>query len=333
MIRVYLAEDSPTVAAAFRQLLEGDPDLALAGWAQDGARAREELPRVRPDILVTDLNMPGLNGLDLIRWAMEHQPLPILVLSDTAREDGSPLAFQCLEAGATEIGPKPRGGPRAGQDREELRQLLRVLAGVRVVGRRPGPPPAAPGPARVRCVGIGASTGGPQALWEIFRGFRDRLPVPVLVAQHIAPGFLEGLVAWLGATTPLPAVVAEPGMLPRPGQAHFAPAECVLTLEPDGRLGVRRGPGNAAHPHSADALFHSLARSLGPGACGVLLTGMGRDGAQGLLAMRQAGARTVAQAQQGCLVYGMPRAAAEADAAGSVLELGLIAAFLEVLCR
>lgn len=208
-----------------------------------------------------------------------------------------------------------------------------MLAGVRVVGRRPGPVPAPPAPARIRCLGIGASTGGPQALWEIFRGFRTGLPVPILVAQHIAPGFLEGLVSWLGDTTPVPAVVAEPGMELCPGRAHFAPAEGTLTLEPDGRLGVRAGLGEGAHPPSADALFHSLARSLGPAGCGVLLTGMGRDGAQGLLAMRQAGARTVAQARDGCLVYGMPRAAAELGAAGSVLELGLIPAFLEVLCR
>ncbi len=339
MIRVYLAEDSLTVVAMCRRLLEGDPEIQLVGVGRDGMQAKEEIPNLKPDILLTDLNMPRMNGLELIRWVMAEHPLPILVISNTARMQGSTQAFQALEAGALEIGPKPRGGEHLEETRRELHRLIHILAGVRVIHRRghnlastPSPILPVP-PTRIRMAGVGASTGGPQALQSLFQGLGRDFRVPLLVVQHIAEGFLESLTQWLSQTTSLKACIAEDGALPRPGCAHFAPAHRHLEVDQEGRLRLRPDLGSSLHVPSVDVLFHSLAKTQGPSACGMLLTGMGRDGAEGLLAMRLAGCRTLAQAEKSCMVYGMPKAAVDLQAACSVLELDLLPGLLHAICR
>lgn len=334
MIRIYLAEDSPTVVEVFRRLLEGDPELKLVGVASDGLQAAGEIPGLHPDILVTDLHMPRMDGMALIRWVMDQHPIPILVLSNTAQQTESTLAFKCLEAGATAIGPKIRGGIHLEENRKELHRLLRVLAGVRVVRRKPESVPSpTTGPGSIRLVGVGASTGGPQALQGLFQGLSADFPVPIVAVQHIAHEFLEGLTRWFTETTPLRCHVALDGAPLIPGQVHFAPSGRHLEVTAEGRLRhVLATPGEI-HVPSVDRLFHSLARHFGANSCGVLLTGMGRDGAEGLKAMRKAGAWTVAQAEAGCMVYGMPKAAVDLEAACTVLDLGSLPGHLKVICK
>jgi two-component system chemotaxis response regulator CheB len=333
MIRVYLAEDSPTVAEVIKQILAQDPQIELVGMAADGVQAMAELPMARPDVLITDLSMPRMNGLELIRRVMEEFPLPILVVSNTAQQQGSTLAFQSLEIGALEVCPKPRGGHHFQESGKHLLNTIRVLAGVKVLRhRKPSHPPEPSIRQEIQVVGIGASTGGPQALLTLFRGIGAGLPAPLLVVQHISEGFLSGFARWLSESTPIPVQVAEDGVRPCPGRAYLAPENRHLEMDKDGVLRLAAGDGTPGSVPSVDRLFFSLAQTMGPSACGVLLTGMGKDGAQGLLAMRKAGSATLAQAESDCLIYGMPKAAADLDAARSILELRLMPGLLRTLC-
>lgn len=340
MIRVLLVDDSPIALHILQRLLSRSADIQVAGTAANGREALDLLPALNPDVICTDLHMPVMDGLEFTREVMNKYPRPILVLSISV-EPGSSNVFRLLEAGAVDFYPKPCAIQDADQEKlaRELASKIRVLAGVHVF-RRAG---AATGAARlptmlalrpsapVRMVAIGASTGGPQALREILSHLPDGFPVPVVCVQHIGADFLTEMVAWLAETSPLPVRVAAQRELPQAGAVYFAPGDHHLEFDDGGRFNLTATPPCGGHRPSVTVTLRAVARRFGASAVGVLLTGMGRDGAEGMAEIAAAGGITIAQDEASSVVYGMPREAVALGAVQQVLPLQQIGPALAAL--
>lgn len=334
-VRVFIVDDSPLARLAIKRTLSHDPAFEVAGEARDGVQALRDVPRTRPDVVLMDVTMPQLDGIETTAALMSRDARPTLIVSDLVGVDAA-LNFRALEAGALDLVPKPT--LEEIQDERRGRTWLRrvrLLAGVPVITRRgsgaraaaASPPPleTARRERAVSLVAVGASTGGPPAIHELLRGLGPQRPWPVLIVQHIVPGFAAGFARWLSETTGTPVRLAADGEEPRSGVAYVAPDGAHLTVR-ESRLGLEKSPPERGHRPSVDVLFGSIARSgWARNTAAVLLTGMGDDGARGLGALRAAGAWTVAQDEKSSVVYGMPRVAAEAGAACEVLALQQIA--------
>ena len=335
-IRVLLVDDSPLSIEIIRRMLATAPEIQVVGTAANGVEALELIPRMRPDVICTDLHMPKMDGVELTREVMARQPLPILVLSVSVQADQKHNIFQMLEAGALDIMAKPRGGLEAdfGVTAHDLVTKIRILSGVKVIRRRraaedavakPTPPSlAVPGTSLPRIIGIGASTGGPQALERVLGHLPADFPLPLLCVQHIAEGFMQGLVAWLANSCRIRVRTADEGAQPLAGTAYFPPDDRHLEIDDAGAFRCSGALPFAGHRPSVDIAFSSLARRYGAAAVGVLLTGMGSDGAQGMLDIARAGGLTIAQDEQSSVVFGMPKRAIELGAAHHVLALAQI---------
>ncbi|HUX26451.1 MAG TPA: chemotaxis-specific protein-glutamate methyltransferase CheB, partial [Burkholderiales bacterium] len=332
-IRVLVVDDSPVSIEIIRRLLATAPEIEVVGTASNGVEALELIPRVRPDVICTDLHMPKMDGLELTRVVMTQNPLPILVLSVSVRAEQEHNIFQMLEAGALDILAKPRGGLESdfGIIAHDLITKIRILSGVKVIGRRGAagkattqPIPTLPSlvPVTVpRIVGIGASTGGPQALEAVLKNLPPDYPLPLLCVQHIAEGFMHGLVEWLARSCRIRVSTAVEGAQPLPGNAYFPPNDRHLEIGNAGTFRCSSALPFSGHRPSVDIAFSSLARRYGASAVGVLLTGMGRDGAQGMFDIAHAGGLTIAQDEKSSVVFGMPKRAIELGAARHVLPL------------
>lgn len=341
-IRVLLVDDSPLAQHVLQLLLSRSPDIQVAGTAANGREALDLLPTLNPDVICTDLHMPVMDGLALTRMVMNLYPCPILVVSVSV-EPGSPNVFQLLEAGAVDIYPKPCAILEADQERlaRELAKKIRILAGVRVFRRRAGAALRTPAPepyrlapqAPMRIVAIGASTGGPQALREIFSHLPAAFPAPLLCVQHIGNGFLPAMMAWLSESSPLPVRQAAQGETPQAGVIYFAPEDVHLELDGAGRFDLSPAAPCDGHRPSATVTLRAVAHRFGAGAVGILLTGMGHDGAKGLAAIAAAGGGTIAQDEASSVVYGMPKAAVLLGAVQQQLPLEQIAPALAALAR
>jgi two-component system chemotaxis response regulator CheB len=349
-VRVLLADDSRTARALLRELCTSTPGVTVVGEAGDGQAAIEQVRSLRPSLVVMDVEMPVLDGIEATRRIMRETPTPILVV--TAHHDARDVALslRAVEAGALTVAPKPTGpdAPSFRADADRFVRLVKALSGVRPVRRHYGargavPPaqtapaaapltaprlatapasrpktqaearePAAPLSVPVYAIGIGASTGGPAAVHQLLGLLPARLPVPVLVVQHIADGFAPGLARWLDAATPLDVRVAEDGDELRPSTVYVAPDGCHLLARPCGRATLQHSAPVAGFRPSASVLFRSLAQTYGAGALGVVLTGMGNDGLDGARALHAVGAPVLAQDADSSVVFGMPRAVTEA---------------------
>jgi two-component system chemotaxis response regulator CheB len=331
--RILICEDSPSYAIALSRFLRRDGDLEVVGTCSSGEELLESLPRLGPDLVVLDLELPGMGGQRAIEEIMRSpHPLPILVLSGHVGR-GSERAAAALAAGALEALPKTHvrlddpAGPAAVALRHRVRRLSRAR-----VGRKPGRAPAARlerGPQAASVVAICASTGGPGALATILAELPADFPLPVLIVQHMTEGFIGGLVRWIAPRVPLPVRVASDGMALAPG-IWFAPDDAHLLLQPSMRLAVDRETLAGALRPSADILLTSVAAAAGAGGIGVVLTGMGRDGGRGVAAMSRAGGWVIAQDEETSVVFGMPRTAIE-QGANVVLPLSEIAGALRKL--
>ena len=334
-IRVLLVDDSPLSIEIIRRMLATAPEIQVVGTASDGAEALALIPQLRPDVICTDLHMPKMDGVELTRMVMARHPLPILVLSVSVQTDQEHNIFQMIEAGALDILAKPRGGLQAdfGVTAHNLITKIRIVAGVKVIGTRrttvsdavAKPPRLAGmvGPAP-RIIGIGASTGGPQALEQILGNLPANYPLPLLCVQHIAEGFMQGMVDWLASTCRIRVRTAVEGDQPLAGTAYFPPNDRHLEIDDAGAFRCSGAIPLGGHRPSVDIAFSSLARRYGPAAVGVLLTGMGQDGAQGMRDIVRAGGLTIAQDESTSIVFGMPRCAIELGAALQVLPLDQI---------
>lgn len=337
-VRVLVVDDSPTVRAVLRRMLARDSGLQVVGEAGDGAEGVDLAARLEPDVVLMDLEMPGLDGFGAIQRIVERSPVPILVLSSRTRVGGRRTVFEALQAGATDVLAKPESPDAWGSLTSELPEIVRGMARGRDAAAAV---PAAPlretaGPApdagKLEVLAIGASTGGPQALQALLEALRPVPALAIVVVQHIAPEFQGGLADWLRETVALDVRLAHDGERVPPGAVRLAPQGSHLHVLPGGRLELDAAtPPRFGHRPAADELFRSCS-PLGPRAAGVVLSGMGRDGAEGLLAMHRAGGVTLVQDEGSSAVFGMPGAALAAGAAELALPPPALAAHLLAVC-
>ncbi len=337
VVRVLLVDDSPLVRRILRRVLVRDPGIEVIGEAGDPYEARDRIVALRPDVVTLDLEMPRMNGLTFLHHLMRHRPTPVVVVSSVT-EEGAPLALDALEAGAVEVLGKPQSGAAGLRDFGERLRLAVRAASQAVLGSPgmlavsgPRPTSAGPGASRRHVIAIGASTGGTRAIQTVLASAPGDWP-GVLIAQHMPAAFTRSFAERLDACSGLRVEEARDGQPLVPGLALVAPGDRHLTLagEPGQyRVRVEKRARVNFHRPSVDVTFESVAQVAGGDALGALLTGMGRDGARGLLAMRRAGAATVAQDEKTSTVYGMPRAAAEVGAAERVVPLGSLAGVID----
>lgn len=335
-LRVTVVEDSPTAAAATCDLLI-EAGFTVAGTAASVERAEALVRAERPDLVLSDVHLTDGDGIELTRRLLRERGVPIVLI--TAFDAGDrDLVFRAMEAGALEVLPKPppRAAPSFGTYRRRFELTLRSLAGVPVIRRRGEVlAPAAPRPEDRRpplavgaepLIALGASTGGPVIVADLLKVLATRRFGAALVAQHIVPEFVESFRGWLAQCSGLPVRIARDGEPLADRTTYLAPGGCHLGVDSSARLRVAPGSGHpAAHVPSIDELFETLAESQARRTVAVLLSGMGEDGARGLARLREAGARTIAQAPATAAVDSMPRTAIELDAAAEVLAPEAIA--------
>lgn len=346
-IRVLVADDSVTVRKRIVDVLSAQPDFEVVAEAADGREAIEACQRLRPDAVTLDIMMPVMTGLAATEYIMAYCPTPILVVSSSFNRGELFKTYDALAAGALDILEKPRGDDTDPAWEQRLAAALRLVARIKVIthprgrlahlgnGRRPARPPAPAGAARAGCelVAIGASTGGPGAMVDILRELPPHFSLPLLVVIHISRAFGAGFAEWLNGLSSFPVAFARDGeSLPVSGACRIvlAPPDQHLVVR-DGRLWLTQELERHSCRPSVDALFESIARELGARAAACLLTGMGHDGAEGLLAVRHAGGVTIAQDESTSVVFGMPREAIRLGAADQVLRLDQIAPALAAL--
>ncbi|MEI7644239.1 MAG: chemotaxis-specific protein-glutamate methyltransferase CheB [Chloroflexales bacterium] len=342
-IRVLVVDDSPSQLALIVGLLRAAGDFEVVGTAADGRAAVAAAIRLRPSVVAMDIHLPILDGYQATRQIMQHCPTPIVLFSSVSGDAGV-RSMQALAAGALAVLPKPAGFgvPTAAADHAQFLRMVRLMSGVRVVTRRaprdPLPTPAlapisAPLPlSRPEILAVATSTGGPAALKTFLEGLGPGFPLPILIVQHIARGFASALHEWLSSVVPQPLGFAHPDERLVAGRAYLAPDDHHLLLAAPGIASVIPTIPADRYSPSADRLFESTARWYGPRAIGVIMTGMGDDGTRGMSAMRATGALTFGQDEATCVVFGMPRAAAEAGAVVRLLPLsGLAGAVLAAI--
>jgi two-component system, chemotaxis family, protein-glutamate methylesterase/glutaminase len=346
--RVLVVDDSLTARKHVVEVLSGDPELEVAGEAEDGKRAIELCRSLRPDVITLDMMLPVMSGVAVTEYVMAYCPTPILIVSSSTNRGELYKTYDALAAGAVDVFEKPSGKDADGVWERGLVASVKVVSRIRVITHirgRLGPvgrtSPSQIG--RIPCNGseskniiaIGGSTGGPAAIVEILRGLPAGFPIPILLVIHIGEPFSASFADWLDGLSPLRVRYATDGEeLPMIGQAGMVMARpgFHLTIQ-RGKLRLTRDPERNSCRPSVDVLFESLAKEVGGQTAACLLTGMGRDGAAGLLALRHAGALTIAQDEATSVVFGMPKEAIEIGAAHRVLALNQIAIALTDIAR
>jgi two-component system chemotaxis response regulator CheB len=332
-IRVLVADDSELFRELLARVVAAEPGFEVAAVAADGNAAAALARALRPDVITMDLNMPDADGFSGIARIMADTPTPILVLTANREEA---VGFRALSLGALDLLEKPQATTDLEEYGQLLRSRLRLLAGVKVIrhlrGLRERRLPEPRAAIRAELVVIGASLGGPRALATLLRGLPAQFPAPIAIVQHIADGFTEGLASWLGSEARLEVREARDGEPLRPGRVVLAPTGRHL-LVMEGVVRLSDAPPVETFKPSVTPLFLSAARAYSARVCGVLLTGMGRDGADGLRAIKDAGGCTIAQDEATSAVFGMPRAAIELGAVDRVMAIDEIARALVELTR
>ena len=350
MIRILIVDDSDVVTMLLKAIFEEQPDMEVIACAHDGREAVELVARLKPDLVTMDIQMPIMDGLQATREIMSSTPVPIVVVSSAVADKETEISFKAIEHGALWVIEKPPGigHPDFNLVRRELIDTARTMAGMKLLKRRnktdknltgisdtkrrPATEPMSElSLSSCELIAIGCSTGGPQALQDIVSRLPADFSRPIVVVQHISKGFTVGMVDWLQLSTSLILKVAEQGERLLPGSVYFAPDDYHLKIERNDNdlVAILDGslPINRFRP-SATPLFESVADTCPGAALGILLTGMGHDGAHGLLKMREAGCHTIAQDQDSCVVFGMPAAALELEAVDKIVVLDEMANYL-----
>ena len=342
-IKVLVVDDSAVTRMYLTHLLESDPQIRVIGNVSNGQSALDFIKEQLPDAVLMDINMPGMDGFEATRRIMETQPVPIIICTAAMNPKEVAITFRVLEAGAVACVEKPVSPEHPDYTvlSANLLQTIKLMSEVRVVRRWPRSrqvPATGTGAIQMKrtstdfkVVGIGASTGGPAVLQTILAGLPKDFPVPILIVQHIANGFLPGLAEWLNQTTGLKIQIAAYGTVPLPGHVYLAPDGFHMGLSSHGRLLLtKEEPENGLRP-AVSYLFRSLAEVCASEAVGVLLTGMGKDGASELKLMKDRGATTFAQDRESSIVHGMPGEAISLGGATQILPADKIAGALATL--
>jgi len=329
-LRIGVVNDLPIATEVLKRTLAGMPECRLAWTAADGAQAVARCREDPPDIVLMDLLMPVMNGVEATRQIMARTPCAILIVTATVAGNLS-LVYEAMGFGALDAVNMPVPG-RDGRvpDSNPLPTKIRMLA--RLLGKHASTTPIPRVSPSDLLIAIGCSTGGPRALADIFARLPQDFRGSLVVVQHVDSAFAPGLRDWLASVTPLPVALVNPGDRPHAGAILLAATNDHLVIRSDGALDYSVEPASEPFRPSVDVFFESIARHWGGRSLGVLLTGMGRDGARGLLAMKRAGFQTIAQDEKTSLVFGMPRAAIELGAAEKILPLEAVADALRDAC-
>jgi two-component system, chemotaxis family, protein-glutamate methylesterase/glutaminase len=335
-VGVLVVDDSATMRGLLGAALKRDPEIEVLGFANDPFEAREQMKKLNPDVITLDIEMPHMNGIEFLEKIMRLRPTPVVMVS-TLTQKGADITIEALELGAVDCIGKPVGGVTAQEAFADLCEKVKAAARARV---RPYAGPMAPverdagyRAARDLILAIGSSTGGVEALMTILSNFPETCP-PTLVTQHMPATFTKSFAARLDRISGARVTEAQNGERLEPGHVYIAPggdAHMEITSSSHPTIRLREGEPVNGHRPSVDVLFESVAKLNRP-AVGAILTGMGRDGAQGLLTMKQAGARTLGQDESSCVVYGMPRVAFEIGAVDKQVGLARMGPALLSLC-
>ena len=332
-IKVLIVDDSAIVRKLLAEALSEEPDVEVVGTAPDPFVARDKILSLNPDVLTLDIEMPRMDGLTFLKKLMHYQPMPVVVISSLGQA-GCQAAIEALRLGAIEVVAKPGGPYSVGELRMELAGKIRAAASARLRSAPAPPPEPLPPPPHSAfdpsaVIAIGASTGGTEAIQQVLTTLPADTP-GIVITQHIPPVFSLAFASRLNQICPMRVKEASDGDTLSRGQALLAPGNfhMLLRRSPAGgfRVTVQDGPRVCYQRPSVDVMFASVAEAAGPHAVGVLLTGMGSDGARGLLKMKEAGARTIAQDEASCVVFGMPKEAIRLGAAGQVASLSRMSA-------
>ena len=339
MINVLIVEDSRVVQQFLVYVLSSDPEIRVIGTTNNGEEALEFLKREKPDVITMDIHMPRMDGFETTRKVMAACPTPIVIVSGSVQPNEVSTTFRAIEAGALAVVPRPSGlgHPEYERSARTLIQTVKAMSEVKVVRRwrRASSPNSADpvadvkkGPDAVEIVAIGASTGGPVALQALLSGLASDFSAPIVIVQHMTAGFMVGFVQWLAQSSSLPVQVASHGQQAQPGHVYLAPDSLQMSVDSGCRIVLSNDePENGLRP-SVSYLFRSVANRFGKNAVGVLLTGMGKDGAEELKLMKDKGAATIAQDKDSSVVHGMPGAAIQLGGASYVLPSDRIAGAL-----
>ena len=350
-VRIIIVDDSPAVRDLLAALMHNAGDILVVGMGSNGEDAVRLVKRLHPDLITLDMQMPRMDGLEATRQIMRECPTPILILSAVMKQPDSDLTFQALQAGALAVLAKP--GLEDEQACAEIIQTIRTMSGVPVIhhwGRKVSgvrePDVAgkkdedvtqaaqeALSTRQFDIVGIAASTGGPNAVASILELLPPDFPLPILIVQHISAGFAPGLVQWMSTRTRLRVELAAHGDLLQPGIVLMSPDDYHLQVNERGIVELSKAEPYKTLRPSANFLFDSLARVFGPHALGIMLTGMGDDGSNGIEALHNSGGFTIAQDEASSVVYGMPREAVARNAVDRVMPLSKIGPFLNQVVR
>jgi len=333
-VKVLIVDDSAVVRSVLSRELGKDPGIQIVGTAPDPLVASDKIESLRPDVVTLDINMPRMDGLTFLRGLMKHRPLPVIIVSSVSAV-GSRIAMEALEFGAVDIMQKPGGTISLPDMTAELSAKIKAAAHAKVRIRLAAPPSArpkaAPGPVSAvpikALVAVGASTGGTQAIQTFLTGLPEQIP-PILIVQHMPEGFTRAFAERLNGMCPFEVKEAAQGDLVVPNRVLIAPGNYHMELARQGShfvAAINDGPKVQRQRPAADVLFQSVAQIAPTLSIGVILTGMGADGAAGLLAMKKAGARTIAQDEASCVVFGMPKEAIALGAADLILPVEQIA--------
>ncbi|MDO9263100.1 MAG: chemotaxis-specific protein-glutamate methyltransferase CheB [Desulfosalsimonadaceae bacterium] len=345
MIHVLIVDDSLTTREYLRHIIGSDPDLVIAGEAKNGEEALDLAEREKPDVIIMDIQMPGMNGYEATRAIMEKCPAPIVIHSTLVAPDQTQNIFKAMKAGAVAVVQKPPGigHPEAAPLTEKLLRTVRLMSEVKVVRLlKKKKSPASPSKqhltakqdrASTGIIAIGASTGGPPILQGILENLEKNFTIPIVIVQHIATGFLEGMVEWLSKTTHLPLRIPKTGESITGGHVYFAPENHYLTVTASRTFLLMKINHKENLKRPISHLFSSIADIYKNAAIGVLLTGMGNDGVSGLKEMKDQGAVTIAQDKDSAIVFGMPGEAIKINAATYVLCPEDITAYLNKISR
>ncbi|MGA1823667.1 MAG: chemotaxis-specific protein-glutamate methyltransferase CheB [bacterium] len=340
MIKVLIVDDSPTVLEYMQYIINSDDDLDVVGVAKDGKEAMDMAQRMHPDVITMDLHMPVINGYIATKEIMENFPAPIIIMSSHIATDQSEYNFRAMEAGAVAVVEKPYG-PGSPEDDPKIAkmiQTIKLMSEIKVVKRlskykKTTNAHSLLSPSRTEIVAIGVSTGGPPVIKTIISELSKDFPYPILIVQHITSGFLQGMVEWLSKNAPLPIHIANQGDKIKGGHVYFAPDDFHMGIVKKGEIMLSKSEHEYGMRPSVSYLFRTITKTYGRDAIGMLLTGMGKDGAMELKAMRDSGSITIAQNKESSIVHGMPGEAIKLGGVEHILSPLEIVEFLNYIAN